>query len=103
MKNKRIFQLLDSATIMKKCGEHFASIYDELEDRDKLRKHENTVFDNILARCTGETQEKIEYAIKCLPNIHTAILMGISEVIAENNRDLLKFISDSLSPEYETK
>lgn len=96
-------QLTDSATIMKKCAEHFARFYDELEDRDKSHKHEETIFDNILSRCTGEAQEKVEYVIKCLPNIHTAILVSISKLIAKNNWDLLKLFNNSLPHEHELK
>lgn len=103
MRNNILFQLTDSATIMKKCTEHFALIYDELEDRAKSYNHDETVFDNILSRCTGQTQEKVEYAIECLPKIHTAILMGFSELIAENNRDLLKLLNDSSPHKHELK
>jgi len=103
MRNNILFQLTDSPTIMKKCAEHVALIYDELEDRAKSYKHDETIFDNILSRCPGETQDKVDYVIKCLPKIHTAILMSVSEVIAENNRNLLKLLNASLPREHEPK
>jgi hypothetical protein len=95
MKDRELFQFLDPETIMDKCAKHFVLVYRELEDKEKLGKREDMIFDAILSRYTGETQSKTEYVIKSLPKIHEAIIEGIARVIAENNRELLRLLSES--------
>lgn len=101
MKNQNLPNLTDSATIMRKLAEHYASIYDHLEDNNEVRKHNITIFDDQLSRYTGETQEKVEYAVKCLPKMLTSIIGSISDVIAENNRDLLNLLNASSTHEHQ--